>query len=215
MGHPADADGPADADAATDVQPFVRPARLVDAEAFAAVQRRSWAHAAAEHALPEPPDPDEMVRAWERAITVPPSPRHRSWVAVDRSPTGEVVHGAAATAPASDPDLDVERCVEVVVLAVDPPARGRGHGSRLVSAAMDAATADGAGEAVTWVASDDDRTRRFLEGGGWAADGAFRTLEGDNPGPDDNPGVSGPAELRQVRLATSLRPPDDLEPGDR
>lgn len=208
MGHPSDVAGPAGA--AADVQPFVRRARLADAEAFATVQHRSWAHGAAQHGLPEPPELDEMVRAWERAITVPPSPRHHSWVAIDRSAAGEVVHGAAATAPSSDPDLDAERCVEVVVLAVDPAARGLGHGSRLVAAAMDAATVDGALEAVAWVGSDDDVTRRFLEAGGWVADGAFRTLT------DDSATRDSVGELRQVRLATSLRASDDdLEPSGR
>ena len=46
------------------------------------------------------------------------------------------------------------------------------------------------------VASGDDTLRRFLEESGWAADGAFRTLTD----PDS-------ADLRQVRLATSLVEP--------
>ena len=204
MGLPDDA-----AAASGDPQPFVRQARLVDAEAFAAVQHRSWVRGAEHVALPPPPPRDDMQRAWERAITVPPSSRHHSFVAVDRSADGEVVRGIAASTPASDPDLDAERCVEVVVLAVEPDARGRGHGSRLVTALVDVAVDEGAEEAVTWVAVDDDATRQFLEGCGWAADGAFRTLSTDDP--DQAPG----SELRQVRLATALVDADASDQGTR
>ena len=185
----------------SDGQPFVRPARLIDAADFAAVQHRSWSAAAEALELPAPPDAAHIERAWERAITVPPTQRHRSLIAVDRFADGEVVRGVAAVAPASDPDLDPSDCVELVVLAVDPQWRGRGHGSRLMAAAMQAAADSGEREAVTWVASGDDATRRFLEASGWVADGAFRTLtEGDSE-PDQDGEVR---ELRQVRLATSL-----------
>jgi GNAT superfamily N-acetyltransferase len=177
-------------------EPFVRPARLIDAAAFAEVQRRSWGAVAEALGLPEPPDPDHMERAWQRAITAPPTERHRSWVAVERSAEGEVVHGIAVVAPASDPDVDEAHCVELLVLTVDPDARGCGHGSRLLVAAMQTAADGGEHEAVAWIASGDDTLRRFLEESGWAADGAFRTLSD----PDS-------ADLRQVRLATSLVEP--------
>jgi GNAT superfamily N-acetyltransferase len=207
MGHPegpGEAHGNADG---ADTQPFVRRARLADAEAFAAVQHRGWARASEHDVLPPPPPLEEMRQAWERSITVPPSARHHSWVAVDRAAAGEVVRGIAASTPASDPDLDAEHCVDVVVLTVDPAVRGRGHGSRLIAAAMDVAVDEGALEAVAWVAVDDDSTRRFLQSCGWAADGAFRTLGAD--GADGAP----EAELRQVRLATSLRGEDPPGPG--
>jgi GNAT superfamily N-acetyltransferase len=171
---------------------------LLDAADYAAVQHRSWSAAVKALALPEPPELSHMERAWERAITVPPDGRHVSWVAVDRAADAEKVRGVAAVAPASDPDLDADAVIELIVLAVDPAWRGRGHGSRLLVASMQTAATSGEREAVTWVASGDDETRRFLEASGWAADGAFRTLaEGDaEPGQE--------IELRQVRLATSL-----------
>ncbi|MFL6287697.1 MAG: GNAT family N-acetyltransferase [Actinomycetes bacterium] len=186
-------------------QPFVRPARLIDAEDFAAVQHRSWSAAAEVLGLPAPPDVAHMERSWEHAITVPPTKRHRSWIAVDRSAESETVRGVAALAPASDPDLDGNHCVELVVLAVDPEWRGRGHGSRLLIAAMQTAMDAGEREAVTWVASGDDATRRFFEASRWVADGAFRSLaEGDSDPEQDT-------ELRQVRLATSLESDDDSD----
>jgi GNAT superfamily N-acetyltransferase len=117
-------------------------------------------------------------------------------VAIDTSGGDEEVVGAAALAPASDPDLDADSCVELLVLTVDPERRGTGHGSRLLTAALQTAAADGEREAVVWVASADDSLRRFLEAAGWAADGAFRTLATDGDG--------DAAELRQVRLGTSL-----------
>jgi len=86
------------------------------------------------------------------------------------------------------------------VLSVDPAHRGRGHGSRLLSAALQTATSAGEQEAVAWIASGDDLLRRFLESAGWAADGAHRTLADDGDGPIAS-------ELRQVRLGTLLVPP--------
>ena len=179
---------------------FVRPARLIDAEAFARVQLRSWQVSSDELGLPSPPDQAPVERAWEHSITAPPTERHRTWVATAGHGDGERVVGVAAISPASDPDLDAEQCVELALLAVDPDARRQGHGSRLLTAALQTASDAGEREAVVWVPIPDDVLRAFLEGAGWVADGAFRTLA------DTDPAV-GPAastELRQVRLSTSL-----------
>ncbi len=155
---------------------FVRPARLIDAEAFAQVQRRAWQVSSDELGLPPPPDQAPVERAWEHSITAPPTDRHRTWVATAGHGDGERVVGVAAISPASDPDLDAEQCVELALLAVDPDARRQGHGSRLLSAALQTASDAGEREAVAWVPSPDDVLRAFLEGAGWVADGAFRTL---------------------------------------
>ena len=171
---------------------FVRPARLIDAGDFAGVQHRTWRAASEAFGLPEPPELSQIERAWEHSITAPPSARHRSWVAVG----DEAVVGVAAVTPASDPDLDTERCVELVLLAVDPSARRGGHGSRLLTAAMQTASDNGELEAVSWVTSGDDVVLGFLEESGWVADGAFRTLADSDT--DDA------SELRQVRVSTSL-----------
>ena len=46
-----------------------------------------------------------------------------TWVAVETGSGGEeVVVGAAALAPASDPDLDASTTVELLLLTVDPDA---------------------------------------------------------------------------------------------
>lgn len=179
---------------------FARPARLIDAAGFAAVQRRSWLAAGEELDLPIPPDAAEMERSWERAIMAPPSDRHSTWVAIEAAAPGDegdVVVGVAALAPVAEPDLDSDSCLELVVFTVDPEHRGRGHGSRLLTAAMQTAADADEREAVVWVASTDDALRRFLEKAGWAADGAHRTLATDDE----------TQRLRQVRMGTALGSP--------
>lgn len=185
---------------------FVRAARVIDAGGFAAAQRLSWLAAANDLGLPAPPDADFMQRSWERAVMAPPSDRHRTWVAVEMSDGEELIVGAAALAPASDPDLDSDGCVEVLVLTVAPEHRGRGHGSRLLTAALQTAAADGEREAVAWVAGADDNLRRFLEAAGWAADGAYRALATGAPPAEGEAADGRAAELRQVRLGTLLEP---------
>lgn len=188
---------------------FVRPARLIDAAGFAAVQRRSWSAAATDLTLPPPPEASEMERSWEKAVMAPPSDRHSTWVAIETSSGSESVVGAAALAPASDPDLSSETCLELVVFTVDPDHRGKGHGSRLLAASMQTAADAREQEAVAWVAAGDDALRRFLEESGWAADGAHRTLSTDDPAVADHEGQAPEpvAQLRQVRLGTLLQSP--------
>lgn len=189
---------------------FVREARLIDAAGFADVQRRSWLDSAAALGLPAPPDAELMQRSWEKAVMAPPSDRHHTWVALETSGGVEAVVGVAALAPASDPDLDVTRCLELLVFTVDPAHRSKGHGSRLLNAALQTASAseteseteseaESATETqvVVWLASGDDSLRRFLEAAGWATDGAHRTLAAPKSDAPD-------ATLRQVRLGTLL-----------
>ena len=51
-------------------------------------------------------------------------------------------------------------------LTVDPAELGRGHGSRLLQAAVDTMVADRFTRAVCWVVSTDDPLRAFLAGAG-------------------------------------------------
>lgn len=172
----------------------VRPARLGDVAELTAVQLKSWRTA---EGLPpgeeSVPDVAEAERAWQRAVMVPPTDRHCIWVAAE----AEVVVGLAALAPASDPDLDPTSTTELLVLTVDPDRRQRGHGSRLLAAAMQAVADGGQQAAITWVAAQDDASRQFLSGAGWGVDGAHRSLAAH----DDSPASD---RLRQVRMGTDL-----------
>jgi hypothetical protein len=57
--------------------------------------------------------------------------------------------------------------------------------------------------AVSWVVGSDDPSRSFLEGAGWAPDGAHRVLAQIE---DDPP----KERVGQIRIATDLTPePDD------
>jgi hypothetical protein len=152
----------------------VRPARPEDAERVARVQLETWRTAYADLLPPEALDlPEEQVAAvWLGAVesTVP---RHRVLVAMERI---ELV-GFLASAPAGDDDLDPATTAEVTTLLVVPRWGRRGHGARLLSAAVDGWRSDGTATAVCWVWERDDATRAFLVSAGWEADGARRGLD--------------------------------------
>jgi GNAT superfamily N-acetyltransferase len=125
--------------------------------------------------------------AWTTAISAPPTPTHRVFVALSKS---DVV-GFAATAPGADEDLDPEADAELLALHVDPTALRQGHGSRLMHAVADHARDDGFARLVMWVFAADDALRGFLHAAGWAPDGSTRDLD--------------TGELaHQVRLHTSI-----------
>lgn len=170
----------------------VRLARLADVSAMARVQISSW-RAMPALAFATEPDSPATVRAWERAITLPPSPRHQVWVALEAD---EVV-GLAAVGPASDPDLEVASSSELLVLTTDPAARRRGHASRMLAATAEALVADGQQMAVAWLLSQNDAGRAFLQGSGWDNDGAHRTLSDDENAPPER-------QVRQLRMGTEL-----------
>ena len=178
----------------------VRPAVPLDAASIAGVQIRAW------QAGGLTPDVLTAVGArsvevdWATAVAAPPSPRHRVLVAV----ADGVVVGFAATAPADDPDSEPSHEGELVALHVDPSHRVAGHGSRLLSASVDGLRDEGCDLASHWVAAADRVTLGFLEGAGWAVDGARRELDlhGDRV-----------TTLAQVRLHTALGTAPDTREG--
>jgi ribosomal protein S18 acetylase RimI-like enzyme len=172
----------------------VRPARATDAEAAARAQLASWAQDGAMPAgVLAAASVGELAEAWTEAIVRAPSPRHRVLVAVD----AEVVVGVTATAPHDDPDADPGDEGALVTLAVAPVARGRGHGSRLLAAAVDTLREAGFRTAYAWV--PDERGLDFLVRAGWAEDGARRTLDLDG---------TGTVLAEEIRLVTDLRTAD-------
>lgn len=170
----------------------VRPARPADAERVATVQLSTWRTAYADLLPADALDvPHEQVAAlWLRAVEVPPSPSHRVLVAMER----DDLVGFAALAPAEDDDRDPATTSELAALLVEPRWGRRGHGSRLLAAAVDTWRQDGVLTAVAWAWEGDAATRSFLTSAGWELDGTARGLD------------TGPRVQRQVRLHASLEP---------
>lgn len=173
----------------------VRIAWADDADAIAGLQLRVWADVFGE-VIPTDrgrydAQREAVARTWRASLQRPGDARNRVLVALDRAR----VVGFAITTPAGDPDCDPIADGELQELAVDPDQRGRGHGSRLVQAAVDTMVADRFIRAVTWVGTTQDPLRGFLAASGWAPDAAHRELA-----------TEGPTRVvtRQVRLHTAL-----------
>lgn len=173
----------------------VRVAWADDAPAIAEVQLRAWRETYADllpaDALPGPEQVEAAAAAWRASLSSPKDARNRVLVALERNR----VVGLAITTPADDPDCDPIADAELRELAVDPGERGRGHGSRLLQAAVDTMQADRFTRAVTWAIASDDALRGFLTDAGWAPDTAHRELDLDG---------EGTTRLKQVRLHTAL-----------
>ena len=170
----------------------VRVAWADDAPAIGALQVRAWRTAYA-GLLPADALPDESLAtdAWQSSMTHPADARNRVLVALERNR----VVGFAVVGPAADPDCDPIADGELLELTVDADERGKGHGSRLLTAAVDTMTADRFTRAVFWAIATDDELRSFLTSAGWAADTAHRELDLDG---------TGSTRVKQVRLHTAL-----------
>jgi GNAT superfamily N-acetyltransferase len=171
----------------------VRIAWADDADAIAAVQVRAWqvlyADVVPSEALPT--DPEPVAAAWRGSLGKPDDARNRVLVALERNR----VVGFALTSPAVDPDCDPVADGELAEVTLDPAERAKGHGSRLLQAAVDTLAADRFTRAVTWVNAGDDALRTFLTDAGWAPDTAHRELDLDG---------TGATTVKQVRLHTSI-----------
>jgi GNAT superfamily N-acetyltransferase len=172
----------------------VRPARPDDAGEIGRIQVETWRTAYTD-VLPGPVleglRPEDAAATWTAAITAPPSPKHHVLVAMEQDwRVGFVALGPADDLEADDPEP--EATVAVALILVEPRWGRRGHGSRLLAAAVDHARQDGMTRAVVWIAEGDTPTRDFLTSAGWAADGLVRALD------------TGAGELREIRLQTSL-----------
>ena len=105
-------------------------------------------------------DPARQRTLWRHALARPQDARTRVLVALERNR----VVGFAITTPATDPDCDPVADAELMELTVDPGERGRGHGSRLLQAAVETMAADRFTRAVLWAVATDDALREFLTG---------------------------------------------------
>ncbi|MCW2775850.1 MAG: N-acetyltransferase [Nocardioides sp.] len=173
----------------------VRVAWVDDAPAIAELQLRTWRDVYAgllpADALPGPEETAHAAAAWRASLGSPRDARNRVLVALERNR----VVGFAITSPATDPDSDPVADAELMEFTVDPGERGKGHGSRLLQAAVETMQADRFTRAVLWSVATDDALRGFLTGAGWAADSAHRELDLDG---------EGTTLVKQVRLHTAL-----------
>ncbi len=171
----------------------VRIAWADDAASIAGVQVRAWPalYAGVLPAELLPADVDGVAAQWRQALVKPADARHRVLVALERNR----VVGFALTSPAVDPDCDPVADGELAEVTLDPDERSKGHGSRLLQAAVDTLAADRFTRAVTWVNAGDDALRTFLTDAGWAPDTAHRELDLDG---------TGATTVKQVRLHTAI-----------
>ena len=183
----------------------VRPATLVDVADVARLQVSTW-KTAYDGILPADVlaglSEQQAAEAWQAGIASPPTQGHRVLVAFE----GRQAVGFVAMAPASDDDLDAgdveptgdvpttDTTVVVSPLLVEPRWGRRGHGSRLLAAAVDLAREDGAIRALAWVLEPDTASRSFFAAAGWEADGVARILD------------TGPTTVRELRLHADITP---------
>lgn len=169
---------------------YVRPARPEDAAEIARIQLATW-RVAYRRILPrhvlDSLDEAYLARRWSAAVQEPPSGAHRVLVAVEQAEQSYLV-GFAASGPADAEALAPGEPAEslgagvaaVTDLLVEPRWGRRGHGSRLLAAAVDHWRGDGLDRAVAWVFDADAATRKFLTSTGWEPDGAARALDVDD-----------------------------------
>jgi GNAT superfamily N-acetyltransferase len=172
----------------------VRPARADDLAEIARIQVDTWRLGYREivpAVVFESLSVETATDVWGDAVTAPPSPRHHVLVAQEQ----EWRVGFVALAPAEElepTDPAADTTVAIGPLLVESRWGRRGHGSRLLAAAVDHARADGMTRAITWIPEADSASREFFVSAGWAPDGVGRALD------------TGDGELREIRLHVSL-----------
>ena len=189
----------------------VRAARIEDAAHIARIQLDTWRQAYSEilpAQLLSSLTAERATEVWAQAISAKPSPRHHLFVAleqqwivgftalgtVDENEPPAAQHTAEAGAE-TDASSGIagetswpEQAVLLGPLLVEPRWGRRGHGSRLLAAAIDHARGDGARQALAWIPEADQASNTFLRGAGWAPDGYVRGLD------------TGGQQLREIRL---------------
>jgi predicted N-acetyltransferase YhbS len=163
----------------------VRPARPSDAAEIGRIQVETWRTGYASilpGAVLDGLSVEQATTSWSQALTNPPSSRHRVLIAQE----AQWSVGFVAVTP------DEDDSVAFGPLLVEQRWGRRGHGSRLLAAAVDTSRVDGAARAVAWLPEADDVSRLFFGSAGWAADGYARVLD------------TGAGELREIRIHVSL-----------
>lgn len=145
----------------------VRPAIAQDARHLARIQKASWAQSMAK-ALGEETvaalDLDGMTEQWSNAIAAPSGQGFAVFTAL----AAQQIVGFAAVSP----EL-------VVAFEVDPLFQREGHGSRLLSAAVDQLRRDGAANVNVWIPQAGAAKQKFFESAGFGLAGRVRYLRVD------------------------------------
>ena len=155
----------------------VRAARSGDVPEIARIQVDTWRTAYGRF-LPASVlaalDVTAAAEAWSAAVASPPSPGHHVLVATE----GDRLVGFTAVGPSEEEDAQPGEAA-VAALLVEPRWGRRGHGSRLLAAAVDFLRQDGITRLVAWVPDGDRASSAFYESAGWEPDGSARVLEAD------------------------------------
>lgn len=152
----------------------VRPAGTADVDEIARIQIQTWRQAYSS-VMParvlDALDAADVAGLWRSAITEPPSEHHHLLVALEQ----DTIVGFTAITPAEVGDPDDTGAI--TILLVEPRFGRRGHGSRLLAAAVEHLREDGLARAVTWTLVKDAASQNFFRSAGWDADGAARALK--------------------------------------
>jgi GNAT superfamily N-acetyltransferase len=169
----------------------VREARAGDVPEVARIQVETW-RTAYKRFLPPSVlaalDREQAEQAWAPAVGAPPP--YRLLVATEQ----EWTVGFLAVGPSAEDDAGPGEAA-VAALLVEPRWGRRGHGSRLLAAAVEFLRGDGLTGVVAWVPDGDRATAAFYESAGWERDGLTRTLEADG------------GTVREARWHVSLEEP--------
>jgi L-amino acid N-acyltransferase YncA len=172
----------------------VRPARPDDVAGIARIQIGTW-RTAYKNFLPASVlaalDVGQAEQAWGAAVAAPPSAAHHVLVATE----GAELVGFTAVGPSEEEEDARPGDAVVAALLVEPRWGRRGHGSRLLAAAVDHLRADAVTRLLAWVPDGDRASTAFYSSAGWERDGLVRTLEADG------------GSVREVRWHTSLEEP--------
>jgi GNAT superfamily N-acetyltransferase len=162
---------------------YVRPAREADADEIARIQLSTWRTAYAS-IVPAKVlaqlDAAWLAEHWREACAQPPSPAHQVFMAVEQDESDRSTIQAVGFA-AVGPDIEDDQPGTGLVteLLVEPRFGRRGHGSRLLSAAVSHWRAHAVSLAHAWVFTRDAPTLSLYKSAGWDTDGTRRTLDMD------------------------------------
>lgn len=169
----------------SDTHVFVRPATSADAAPIGDIHARNMRASltmaggkALDAAVLARISPSAFVPAWRHAISAPPDASPQVFAAVEDG----VVVGFAALSPTVRGSEGGEAAggaevMEVTALEISAGFQRHGHGSRLLSALVDAARERGAHRVQTWALAEDEARTAFLSAAGFGPAGARRKIE--------------------------------------